>query len=60
MEQCLRNFYSSETFAMLKDLPQELWLEVEDFSSFSLNKTKIWALPFVAYFDKVSFILQKT
>jgi CRISPR/Cas system-associated exonuclease Cas4 (RecB family) len=44
MEQCLRNFYSSEAFAMLKKLPQEMWLEVEDFSSFNLNKIKIWAV----------------
>ena len=44
MEQCLRNFYSSETFSMLKELPQQRWLEVEDFSSFNLNNTKIWAV----------------
>jgi len=44
MEQCLRNFYSSETFNMLRELPQQMWLEVEDFSSFNLNNTKIWAV----------------
>ena len=44
MEQCLRNFYSSVTFDMLKELPQQMWLEVEDFSSFNLNNTKIWAV----------------
>jgi CRISPR/Cas system-associated exonuclease Cas4 (RecB family) len=44
MEQCLRNFYSSETFGMLKELPQQMWLEVEDFSSFNMNNTKIWAV----------------
>jgi CRISPR/Cas system-associated exonuclease Cas4 (RecB family) len=44
MEQCLRNFYSSETFEMLKRLPQQMWLEVEDFSSFNLDGTKIWAV----------------
>jgi len=44
MELCLRNFYSSETFGMLKELPQQMWLEVEDFSSFHLNNTKIWAV----------------
>jgi len=44
VEQCLRNFYSSETFAMLKDLPQENWLEVENFSFFDLDGTKIWAV----------------
>jgi CRISPR/Cas system-associated exonuclease Cas4 (RecB family) len=44
MEQCLRNFYSSETFDMLKGLPQQMWLEVEEFSSFNLDQTKIWAV----------------
>ncbi len=29
---------------MLKELPQKMWLEVEDFSSFNLNNTKIWAV----------------
>ena len=42
--QCLRNFYASETFALLKELPQQMWLEVEDFSSFNLDGTKIWAV----------------
>ena len=44
MEHCLRNFYSSETFDMLKELPRKMWLEVEDFSSFNLKNTKIWAV----------------
>ena len=44
MEQCLRNFYASETFDMLKELPRKMWLEVEDFSSFNLDNTKIWAV----------------
>jgi CRISPR/Cas system-associated exonuclease Cas4 (RecB family) len=44
MERCLRNFYSSETFGMLKELSQQMWLEVEDFSSFNLSDTKIWAV----------------
>jgi CRISPR/Cas system-associated exonuclease Cas4 (RecB family) len=44
MEQCLRNFYTSETFDMLKVLPRTMWLEVENFSSFYLNKKKIWAI----------------
>ena len=45
MELCLRNFYSSETFDMLKELPRRMWLEVEDFSSFIMNNSKIWAVP---------------
>jgi hypothetical protein len=44
VEQCLRNFYSSEMFALLKDLPQENWLEVENFSFFHLDGLKIWAV----------------
>jgi hypothetical protein len=44
VEKCVRNFYSSETFAMLKDLPQKNWLEIEDFSFFYLDGKKIWAV----------------
>ncbi len=44
LEQCLRNFYSSDTFEMLRDLHRRMWLEVEDFSSFNQNNTKIWAV----------------
>ncbi len=44
VEKCLRNFYSSETFAMLKELPREDWLGIEDFSSFYFDETKIWAV----------------
>jgi len=29
---------------MLNELPHQLWLDVEDFSSFKLNNTKIWAV----------------
>jgi hypothetical protein len=44
VEKCLRNFYNSETFAKLKQLPQENWLEIEDFSFFYLDGKKIWAV----------------
>jgi len=44
VEQCLRNFYGSEMFAFLKTLPQERWLEVENFSYFYLDGVKIWAV----------------
>jgi hypothetical protein len=44
VERCVRNFYNSETFAMLKELPQDNWLEIEDFSFFYLDGKKIWAV----------------
>jgi CRISPR/Cas system-associated exonuclease Cas4 (RecB family) len=44
IELCLRNFYNSEIFEILKQLPRRMWLEVENFSSFYLNRTKIWAV----------------
>jgi hypothetical protein len=44
VEICLRNFYNSDTFVMLKGLPQQDWLEIEDFSFFNLDGTKIWAV----------------
>jgi hypothetical protein len=44
VKQCLRNFYASEMFSFLSDLPQENWLEIEDFSFFYLDDIKIWAV----------------
>jgi len=44
IELCLRNFYNSEIFEILNKLPRRMWLEVKDFSSFYLNRTKIWAV----------------
>lgn len=44
VEQCLRNFYGSELFAVLRKIPQDKWLEIEDFSFFYLNDIKIWAV----------------
>jgi len=44
VEQCLRNFYGSEVFSSLRELPQEKWLEVENFSYFYLDGIKIWAV----------------
>jgi len=43
-ELCLRNFYGSEIFAAFRELPRRMWLEVEDFSLFYLDQTKIWAV----------------
>ena len=44
VERSLRTFYGSEVFAVLRELPRERWLEVEDFSFFFLDETKIWAV----------------
>jgi len=44
VEQCLRNFYGSEVFSSLRELAQEKWLEVENFSYFYLDDIKIWAV----------------
>jgi hypothetical protein len=44
VELCLWNFYHSDIFSMLKELPPENWLEIEDFSFFHLDGMKIWAV----------------
>jgi hypothetical protein len=44
VDRCLRIFYNSEIFSVLKKLPREMWLEIENFSSFYLDRTKIWAV----------------
>ena len=41
VETCLRNFYLSDTYDTLKSHSKEDWLEVEEFSSFRLDDTKI-------------------
>jgi PD-(D/E)XK nuclease superfamily len=41
VEVCLRNFYASDIYDGLKSHPKEGWLEVEEFSSFLLDHTKI-------------------
>jgi putative sterol carrier protein len=41
VETCLRNFYASDIYAGLKSHPRNDWLEVEDFSSFHLDNTRI-------------------
>ncbi len=41
VETCLRNFYSSDIYDGLKSHRKEEWLEVEEFSSFDLDHTKI-------------------
>ena len=41
VETCLRNFYASDSYDGLKSHPRDEWLEVEEFSSFSLDHIKI-------------------
>jgi len=41
VEICLRHFYASDIYDGLKSHPKEGWLEVEEFSSFDLDHTKI-------------------
>jgi hypothetical protein len=62
VQACLRNFYKSETFATLRQIPQENWLEVEDFSFFHLDGTKVWAVIDCSYRteDGVTIIDWKT
>jgi hypothetical protein len=38
---CLRTFYRSEVYRMIRGLPASQWLDVEDFSSFVLDGTKV-------------------
>ena len=41
VENCLRNFYASDIYDGLKSHPRDVWLEVEEFSSFHLDNTRI-------------------
>jgi len=42
--KCLKNFYGSKTFEMLRMVAQQDWLEIENFSFFHLDGIKIWAV----------------
>ena len=42
--KCLKNFYDSKTFEMLRNISRQNWLEIENFSFFHLDGTKIWAV----------------
>jgi len=44
VELCLRNFYNSEIFRELQEIPPGRWLETEQFSHFILEGVKIWAV----------------
>ena len=41
VETCLRTFYASDIYDGLKSHPKRDWLEVEEFSSFHLDNTRI-------------------
>jgi CRISPR/Cas system-associated exonuclease Cas4 (RecB family) len=38
---CLRAFYESDTYRWIRELRRDQWLEIEDFSSFHLDGTKV-------------------
>lgn len=41
IETCMRNFYSSDIFAMVKNIDSSLWLPIEEFQDFLFEDTKI-------------------
>ena len=38
---CLKTFYASDTYRFIRALPRERFLEIEDFSSFQLDGTRV-------------------
>ena len=40
---CLSTFYRSDTFAMIRELPRDQWLEVEELRSFPVDGIKVYA-----------------
>lgn len=49
VEQCLRNFYRSTFLSELEALRTDQWLETEEFSSFSMDDIKVWAVMDCSY-----------
>ena len=41
VRRCLNTFYSSDVYGMIRGLKGDRWLDVEDFSHFELNGTKV-------------------
>lgn len=41
---CLNTFYNSEVFESIKGISTDYWLEIEEFSHFILEGTKIWVV----------------
>jgi hypothetical protein len=39
--RCLRAFYASDLYGRIRAMPADAWLDVEDFSSFDLDGTKV-------------------
>jgi len=44
VELCLRNFYDSELFRELQEIPADRWLETEQFSHFMFEGVKVWVV----------------
>jgi CRISPR/Cas system-associated exonuclease Cas4 (RecB family) len=44
VERCLKNFYNSEIFREMQEMPAERWLETEQFSHFMFEGVKIWVV----------------
>jgi len=52
IETCMRNFYSSDIFAMVKNIDSSLWLPIEEFQDFLFEDTKINVKLDFAYRDR--------
>ena len=50
--QCLRTFYRSDVFGRIRTLPAADWLDVEEFSSFPLDGTKVHVVLDFSYRDR--------
>jgi PD-(D/E)XK nuclease superfamily protein len=49
---CLRTFYRSDVFGRIRTLPATEWLDVEEFSSFSLDGTRVHVVLDFSYRDR--------
>lgn len=62
LDPCLRSFYSSGMFAVLKEFPSRNWLDLKDFSSFYLDGTKMRIVVHFSFrtADGITIVDQKT
>jgi len=57
VKNCLRTFFSSDVFEIIKGLQAASWLEVEKLSHFMLQDLKVWAVLDFSYTDGEKIII---
>lgn len=55
--KCLNNFFDSDIFGLICELPDEQLLQVEDFSHFQYDDAKVYVVPDFAFYDEDDIVI---